>query len=251
MVESYRQLAARCSNPLHVGVTEAGAGRDGLVRSSIGIGALLLDGIGDTVRVSLSAPPVEEVHAAYSMLNALGVRRRGAVVVSCPSCARTGFDVARVARALQERLNHVQTPLTVSVLGCVVNGPGEALVSDIGLTGGGAQTHALYVNGAPIGRVKGDENAIIEALEKACEQKIVELDERAAQRADLKPTKTCQPTAPQPIALQSTALQPSAPQPTAPQPIALQSTALQSSALQPSAPQPTAQRTVKAHSSIG
>lgn len=146
-VESYRQLAAVCDAPLHIGVTEAGGRRTGTVKSAIGLGALLMAGIGDTVRVSLSAEPEEEVRVGWELLKALGLRHRGVKIVACPSCARQGFDVVATVAKLEDRLAHVSEPITLSVLGCVVNGPGEALMTDIGITGGGKGSHMVFLAG--------------------------------------------------------------------------------------------------------
>src|SRR5271165_220170 len=136
-VAAYQQLAEACDYPLHLGITEAGGLRSGTVKSSIGLGMLLWSGIGDTIRVSLSADPVEEVKTGFEMLKSLNLRRRGVTVISCPSCARQQFEVIKTVERLEERLAHITTPLTVSIIGCVVNGPGEALMTDIGFSGGG------------------------------------------------------------------------------------------------------------------
>src|SRR2546428_217339 len=146
-VAAYQQLAEACDYPLHLGITEAGGLRGGTVKSSIGLGMLLWSGIGDTIRVSLSADPVEEVKAGFEMLKSLNLRRRGVTVISCPSCARQQFEVIKTVERLEERLAHITTPLTVSVIGCVVNGPGEARETDIGFTGGGNGTHPGYISG--------------------------------------------------------------------------------------------------------
>src|SRR5690348_11175078 len=146
-VAAYHQLAEAVDCPLHLGITEAGGLIGGTVKSSIGIGSLLWAGIGDTIRVSLSAEPEEEVRVAYEILKALGIRSRGVRVVSCPSCARQGFDVIRTVQTLEERLQHIRTPMSLSVLGCVVNGPGEARETDIGITGGGQGKHMVYLSG--------------------------------------------------------------------------------------------------------
>lgn len=151
---AYQELAEACDYPLHLGVTEAGGLRIGTVKSSIGMGALLWAGIGDTIRVSLSADPVEEVRAGFDILKALGLRHRGVNVISCPSCARQQFDVIKTVEVLEQRLAHITTPMTVSVIGCVVNGPGEARETDIGLTGGGNGTHQVYVSGLPDHRLQ-------------------------------------------------------------------------------------------------
>lgn len=146
-VAAYQGLADAVDCPLHLGITEAGGLIGGTVKSSIGMGMLLWSGIGDTLRVSLSAEPEEEVRVGFEMLKALGLRTRGVRVVSCPSCARQGFDVIRTVEALEDRLQHIKTPLSLSVLGCVVNGPGEARETDIGLTGGGNGKHMVYLSG--------------------------------------------------------------------------------------------------------
>jgi (E)-4-hydroxy-3-methylbut-2-enyl-diphosphate synthase len=146
-VAAYQQLAEAVDCPLHLGITEAGGLIGGTVKSSIGIGSLLWAGIGDTIRVSLSAEPEEEVRVGYEILKAMGIRNRGVRVVSCPSCARQGFDVIRTVEALEERLQHIRTPMSLSVLGCVVNGPGEARETDIGITGGGNGKHMVYLSG--------------------------------------------------------------------------------------------------------
>ena len=146
-VAAYQQLADIIDCPLHIGITEAGGLRSGTVKSAIGLGGLLWAGIGDTVRVSLSADPAEEVRVAYEMLKSLGLRRRGVTVISCPSCARQQFDVISTVQTIEERLEHIDIPMTVSIIGCVVNGPGEARETDIGLTGGGKGTHQVYVSG--------------------------------------------------------------------------------------------------------
>jgi len=146
-VAAYQQLAEACDHPLHIGITEAGGKRAGTVKSAIGLGSLLWAGIGDTLRVSLSAEPEEEVAVGWEMLKSLHLRHRGVKIISCPSCARQGFDVIRTVERLEERLAHIQEPITLSIIGCVVNGPGEALMTDIGLTGGGAGTHMVYAAG--------------------------------------------------------------------------------------------------------
>ena len=132
---------------MHIGITEAGGLRCGTVKCSIGLGMLLWSGIGDTIRVSLSADPVEEISVGYEMLKSLGLRRRGVTVISCPSCARQNFNVIKTVEVLEERLAHITTPMSVSVIGCVVNGPGEALMTDIGFAGGGKGTHQVYIEG--------------------------------------------------------------------------------------------------------
>jgi (E)-4-hydroxy-3-methylbut-2-enyl-diphosphate synthase len=147
MVKSYRMLAEKCDYPLHLGVTEAGPLGSGIVKSSIGLGSLLMDGIGDTVRISLSAPPEEEIPVCYNVLKALELRTRGVNIVSCPSCARQQFDVIKVVSEVEARTIHIAKPLRISMLGCVVNGLGEALESDIGVTGAGSGNHLIYIKG--------------------------------------------------------------------------------------------------------
>ena len=146
-VAAYNQLAEVEDCPLHIGITEAGSLRSGTVKSSIGLGNLLWAGIGDTIRVSLSTHPSEEVKVGYELLKSLGIRRRGVTVISCPSCARQQFDVIKTVQEVEQRLEHISESITVSIIGCVVNGPGEAKETDIGLTGGGKGTHQIYVNG--------------------------------------------------------------------------------------------------------
>jgi (E)-4-hydroxy-3-methylbut-2-enyl-diphosphate synthase len=177
-VAAYQGLAEACDYPLHLGITEAGALRMGTIKSSIGLGSLLWAGIGDTIRVSLSADPVEEVKAGFDILKALGLRRRGVTVVACPSCARQQFDVIRTVEVLEERLAHITTPLTVSVIGCVVNGPGEARETDIGFTGGGNGTHMVYIAGQPHHRLK--DAGIVDHLVQLVEEKAAEIEMRAA-----------------------------------------------------------------------
>ncbi len=146
-VAAYQQLAEACDHPLHLGITEAGSRRAGTVKSAMGIGSLLWAGIGDTIRVSLSDEPEEEVRVGWEILKGLHLRHRGVKIISCPSCARQGFDVIRTVEALEKRLEHVQVPISLSIIGCVVNGPGEALLPDLGLTGGGAGRHMIYAAG--------------------------------------------------------------------------------------------------------
>src|SRR6478609_8098276 len=172
-VAAYQGLAEACDYPLHVGITEAGGMISGSVKSSIGMGMLLWSGIGDTIRVSLSADPVEEIKVGFDILKSLGLRHRGVNVISCPSCARQQFDVISTVAVLEQRLAHISTPLTVSVIGCVVNGPGEARETDIGFTGGGNGTHQVYVNGLPDHRLK-DSN-IVDHLVGMIEKKAAEI----------------------------------------------------------------------------
>ena len=157
----------------HIGITEAGGLRAGTVKSSIGLGYLLLNGIGDTIRVSLSADPVEEVKVAFDLLKALDIRNRGVKVISCPSCSRQQFDVISTVSEIERRLSHIKQSLTVSIIGCVVNGPGEAKTADIGLTGGGKNTHQIYISGVANHRLK-DKNVvdhIVELVEKYIAEK--------------------------------------------------------------------------------
>ncbi len=171
-VAAYQGLADACDYPLHLGITEAGALSAGTVKSSIGLGMLLWSGIGDTIRVSLSADPVEEIKAGYEILKSLGLRRRGVTIISCPSCARQAFPVIKTVETLEERLAHIQTPLTLSIIGCVVNGPGEARETDIGLTGGGKDNHMVYLSGLTDHKVNTPDmvNHIVELVEaKAAE----------------------------------------------------------------------------------
>jgi (E)-4-hydroxy-3-methylbut-2-enyl-diphosphate synthase len=172
-VAAYQGLAEACDYPLHIGITEAGGLRMGTVKSSIGLGTLLWSGIGDTLRVSLSADPVEEVKVGFDILKSLGLRRRGVTVIACPSCARQQFDVIRTVEVLEERLAHITTPMTVSVIGCVVNGPGEARETDIGFTGGGNGTHQVYIAGQPHHRLK--DAAIVDHLVELVEAKAAEI----------------------------------------------------------------------------
>tara|TARA_B100000212_G_scaffold325839_1_gene287825 strand:- start:333 stop:1430 length:1098 start_codon:yes stop_codon:yes gene_type:complete len=146
-INAYKKLAGICDYPLHLGITEAGGKRTGSIKSSIGIGNLLLDGIGDTIRVSLSDEPEEEVRVGFEILKSLGLRNRGVKIVSCPSCARQQFPVINTVKNLERKLDDISTPITVSIIGCVVNGPGEANMTNIGVTGGGNDTHMIYIDG--------------------------------------------------------------------------------------------------------
>jgi (E)-4-hydroxy-3-methylbut-2-enyl-diphosphate synthase len=172
-VAAYQQLAEACDYPLHLGVTEAGGLRTGTVKSAMGIGSLLWAGIGDTIRVSLSADPVEEVKVGYDVLKSLGLRRRGVTVIACPSCARQQFDVIKTVEVLENRLAHITVPMTVSVIGCVVNGPGEARETDIGFAGGGNGTHMVYIAGQPDHRLK--DASIVDHLVELVEKKAAEI----------------------------------------------------------------------------
>jgi (E)-4-hydroxy-3-methylbut-2-enyl-diphosphate synthase len=173
-VAAYMGLADAVDCPLHLGITEAGGLIGGTVKSSIGMGNLLWAGIGDTIRVSLSAPPEEEVRVGFEILKSLGLRTRGVRVVSCPSCARQGFDVIKTVEALESRLSHIKTPLSLSVLGCVVNGPGEARETDIGLTGGGNGKHMVYLSGVTDHTVQSED--MLDHIVKLVEAKAAALE---------------------------------------------------------------------------
>ena len=183
-VAAYNLLADACDYPLHLGVTEAGGLRAGTIKSSIGIGNLLWAGIGDTIRVSLSADPVEEIKVGFDMLKSLGLRHRGVNVISCPSCARQQFDVIKTVELLEKRLEHITTPMTLSVIGCVVNGPGEALMTDVGLTGGGRGTHQVYLSGVTDHRLQNED--IVDHLVAQVEAKAEEIEAELAKEEKLK-----------------------------------------------------------------
>jgi (E)-4-hydroxy-3-methylbut-2-enyl-diphosphate synthase len=172
-VAAYQGLADACDYPLHLGITEAGGTRVGTVKSSVGMGMLLWSGIGDTIRVSLSAQPEEEVKVGFDILKSLNLRHRGVNVISCPSCARQQFDVIENVRLLEERLSHITTPMTVSVIGCVVNGPGEARETDIGITGGGNGTHMVYIAGQPDHKLK--QKDVVDHMVELIEKKAAEI----------------------------------------------------------------------------
>ena len=174
-VKAYRGLSDVCNYPLHLGITEAGAFIPGSVKSSIGIGMLLMEGIGDTIRVSLSDDPVEEVKVAYEILKSLNLRRRGVNIIACPSCARQAFPVIETVKILEKKLSHVKFPITLSIMGCVVNGPGEAAQTQIGLTGGGQGNHMMYLSGIPHHKVVSEE--IIEEVIKQVEKKSKEMEQ--------------------------------------------------------------------------
>jgi (E)-4-hydroxy-3-methylbut-2-enyl-diphosphate synthase len=171
--KAYRSLSSICNYPLHLGITEAGSLSTGSVKSSIGIGMLLMEGIGDTIRVSLSADPVEEVKVAYEILKSLNLRHRGVNIVSCPSCARQAFPVIDTVKILEKKLSHIKESITLSIIGCVVNGPGEASQTQIGLTGGGKGNHMIYISGLPHHKVAS--NKIIEEVVNLVEKKTKEL----------------------------------------------------------------------------
>ena len=183
-VAAYQKLSDLTDTPLHVGITEAGGFRTGTVKSSIGMGMLLWGGIGDTIRVSLSDDPVNEVKVGFDILKSLGLRHRGVNVISCPSCARQQFDVINTVKILEERLSHITTPLTLSIIGCVVNGPGEARETDIGLTGGGKGTHQIYLGGLPDHRLKDE--GIISHIVGLVEKKAREIEAELAVKNDKK-----------------------------------------------------------------
>ncbi len=172
---AYQALADATDAPLHLGITEAGGLMSGTIKSSIGLGSLLWLGIGDTIRVSLSADPVEEVKVGYDILKSLGLRHRGVNIISCPSCARQGFNVIETVRVLEDRLSHVNTPMSLSIIGCVVNGPGEALMTDIGFTGGGAGNGMIYWAGKQDHRISNDD--MVDHIVDLVEKRAKEIDE--------------------------------------------------------------------------
>jgi (E)-4-hydroxy-3-methylbut-2-enyl-diphosphate synthase len=178
-VAAYQQLAEATDAPLHLGITEAGGLRTGTVKSSIGMGALLWAGIGDTIRVSLSADPVEEVKVGFEMLKSLGLRTRGVNIVACPSCARQGFDVIKTVEILEQRLSHIHEPISLSIIGCVVNGPGEAALTDLGFTGGGKESGKMFVAGRPDHNVSNEDmiEHIVELVEQKAERLRAEREE--------------------------------------------------------------------------
>ena len=178
-VAAYQQLAEATDAPLHLGITEAGGLRTGTVKSSIGMGALLWAGIGDTIRVSLSADPVEEVKVGFEMLKSLGLRTRGVNIVACPSCARQGFDVIKTVEILEQRLSHIHEPISLSIIGCVVNGPGEAALTDLGFTGGGKESGKMFVAGRPDHNVSNADmiEHIVDLVEQKAERLRAEREE--------------------------------------------------------------------------
>ena len=167
-IEAYRQLSKVTDYPLHLGITEAGSFVSGSVKSSIGIGSLLLDGIGDTIRISLSDDPVKEVRIGNEILKSLNLRNKGVKIISCPSCARQGFHVIETVKILEEKLSHIKTPITLSIIGCVVNGPGEAAMTDIGITGGKNGSNMLYLSGIQLEKVMTKDmiNRVVHEVEK-------------------------------------------------------------------------------------
>jgi (E)-4-hydroxy-3-methylbut-2-enyl-diphosphate synthase len=188
-VAAYQGLAEACDYPLHLGVTEAGGMIPGTVKSSIGMGMLLWSGIGDTIRVSLSAEPEEEVRVGFDILKSLNLRHRGVNIVSCPSCARQGFKVIETVKALEDRLKHISTPMSLSIIGCVVNGPGEARETDLGFTGGGAgKGHGqIYLNGKPSYRL--DNENLIDHVVELCEKKAAEIEAARGDTPALEPAQ--------------------------------------------------------------
>ena len=186
-VAAYQALADVCDYPLHLGITEAGGMISGTVKSSVGIGMLLWSGIGDTIRVSLSAEPEEEIRVGFDLLKALGLRHRGVNVIACPSCARQGFDVIRTVGILEERLKHISTPMSLSIIGCVVNGPGEARETDLGFTGGGAGAGMVYLNGKPA--YKLDNANLVDHIVALCEKKAAEIEAEREKSAVLEPAQ--------------------------------------------------------------
>ena len=177
---AYQMLAEQTDAPIHLGITEAGGLTTGTIKSAIGLGNLLWMGIGDTIRVSLSADPVEEVKVGYEILKSLGLRHRGVNIISCPSCARQGFDVIKTVEALEDRLEHIKTPMSLSIIGCVVNGPGEALMTDVGFTGGGAGSGMVYLAGKASHKMTNDQ--MIDHIVEQVEKRAAEIDEEEAKR---------------------------------------------------------------------
>ena len=173
-INAYRQLSEISDYPLHLGITEAGTFLPGSIKSSIGFGSLLLSGIGDTIRVSLSDDPVEEIKVGNEILKSLNLRNRGVKIISCPSCARQAFDVIKTVKKLEEKLSHIKTPISLSIIGCVVNGPGEAALTDVGITGGGKGNNMLYLNGIESKKISSDE--MISKVVKLVEEKAEEIE---------------------------------------------------------------------------
>ena len=173
-IEAYRQLSKVTDYPLHLGITEAGTFLPGSVKSSIGFGSLLMSGIGDTIRVSLSDDPVEEIKVGNEILKSLNLRNRGVKIISCPSCARQAFNVIETVKELENRLSHIKTPISLSIIGCVVNGPGEAAQTDIGITGGGKGNNMLYLNGVESKKISSEE--MISKVVRLVEEKAEEIE---------------------------------------------------------------------------
>ena len=174
-IKSYELLSDNCNYPLHLGITEAGGLITGSIKSSIGMGHLLMKGIGDTIRVSLSADPEEEVKAGYEILKSLNIRSRGVKIISCPSCARQAFPVIETVKVLEKKLSHIKKPITLSIIGCVVNGPGEAAQTEIGITGGGNDSNLLYLSGIPHKKIINDEivNQVVKLVEEKAKEKSI------------------------------------------------------------------------------
>ena len=174
-IAAYRQLSKVCDYPLHLGITEAGSFVSGSIKSSIGLGSLLMDGIGDTIRISLSDDPPKEVRIGNEILKSLNLRNRGVKIISCPSCARQAFPVINTVKILEDKLSHIKTPITLSVIGCVVNGPGEAALTDVGITGGGKGNNMLYLSGIQSHKVITED--IISKVVEQVEKKAIEIEE--------------------------------------------------------------------------
>ncbi len=179
---AYQQLAEATDAPIHLGITEAGGFVGGTVKSAVGLGNLLWAGIGDTIRVSLSADPVEEVKVGFEILKSLGLRTRGVQIISCPSCARQGFDVIKTVEILEKRLEHIKTPMSLSIIGCVVNGPGEALMTDIGFTGGGAGSGMVYMAGRQDHKMTNDQ--MVDHIVELVEQRAAQIESAQGQAAE-------------------------------------------------------------------
>jgi len=179
---AYMQLAEQTDAPIHLGITEAGGLMSGTIKSAIGLGQLLWMGIGDTIRVSLSADPVEEIKVGYEILKSLGLRHRGVNIISCPSCARQGFDVIKTVEALERRLEHIKTPMSLSIIGCVVNGPGEALMTDVGFTGGGAGSGMVYLAGKASHKMSNEK--MIDHIVEEVEKRAAEIEAEAVPASD-------------------------------------------------------------------
>ena len=175
-IAAYRQLSKVCDYPLHLGITEAGSFISGSIKSSIGLGSLLMDGIGDTIRISLSDDPPKEIKIGNEILKSLNLRNRGVKIISCPSCARQAFPVIDTVKVLEEKLSHIKTPITLSIIGCVVNGPGEAAMTDIGITGGGKGSNMLYLSGIQSEKILTDD--IISEVVNEVEKKAAEMEKK-------------------------------------------------------------------------
>ena len=175
-IAAYRLLSEKTNYPLHLGITEAGSYLPGSVKTSIGFGSLLLDGIGDTVRVSLSDDPVEEIKVGNEILKSLNLRNRGVRIISCPSCARQAFQVIDTVKQLEKKLSHIKEPITLSIIGCVVNGPGEAKQTEIGITGGGKGNHMLYLNGLDTEKIATED--MIDKIVNLVEEKVANLQNK-------------------------------------------------------------------------